>query len=204
MQQACVVPLTRNSTCNHLRTPTRESHCDCLVSALPPYRTLGPYRSGRLQFSPVGSVPHIDGNLSSRPVHRCARQLHPSPFGSPHGCTILLFHGTGADLTESPRPFGILTDHACMQNQGSQFTDSGIWYVLVYRIHVSGRIQGFEGFKHEMGDCAACRFQENAIQHMKLCALGPQRPHAPSAPIVLVRIALVCNRQLAQSQSLGL
>ena len=40
-------------------------------------------------------------------------------------------------------------------------SDSGIWYVLVYRIHVSGRIQGFEGFKHEMGDggspCKRCR-----------------------------------------------
>ena len=89
-------------------------HCmgDCACIAAIAYRTLGPYRSGRLQFSPVGSVPYIDGNLSSRAVHRCARPLHPSPFRSAHGCMIRSFHGTGADLTESPRPTEILTAHA--------------------------------------------------------------------------------------------
>ena len=38
--------------------------------------------------------------------------------------------------------------------------DAKNWRV-VYRIHVSGRIQGFQGFQHEMGDggssCKRCR-----------------------------------------------
>ena len=75
-----------------------------------------------------------------------------------------------------------------MQNQGSQFTDSGIWYVLVYRIHVSGRIQGFEGFKHEMGDGGSSRKRCRPLQTE---LTGERRAYGSSHPLFWSEL-LIC------------
>ena len=76
-----------------------------------------------------------------------------------------------------------------MQNQGSQFTDSGIQYVLVYRIPVSGQMQCFETFLHEMGDggspCKCCRPLQTELTGER----GAYGSYAPRSPIVLVRTA---------------
>ena len=123
------------------------------------------------------------------------------PIRSSPGCTILLFHGTGAGNLGVT---GILTAHACMQNHGSQFTDSGIQYLLVYRIHISGRIQGFEGFQHEMGDGGSCRKRCRPLQTELTGERGAYGPYAPRSPIFLVRTAHLRLREDPPSQSLGL
>ena len=50
-----------------------------------------------------------------------------------------------------------------------------------------------------VGDCAACRFQENAIQHMKLGASDSSSLQLSDAPSFRVRTAFVCNRQAARA-----
>ena len=81
-------------------------------------------------------------------------------------------------------------DYSCMNAEsGSQFTDSGIWYVLVYRIPVSGLMQCFATFLHEMGYGGSSRKRCRPLQTELTGAPDAHGSDASGSPIFLVRTA---------------